>query len=46
MYACHNYGLIQKSHDYTILSEGLDWYLVRIRGKVIYTPKWVFEDED
>lgn len=46
MIATQNYGLIKKSHTYSIIAEGCDWYLARIRGQVIYVPKRVFEYED
>lgn len=38
-----SYGLIKKGQDYTILNEGCDWYLVKVKGKAYYTFKWVFE---
>lgn len=37
-----NYGLIQKGQDYLMLSEGYDWYLLKIQGKAFYAFKWVF----
>lgn len=45
MYATYNYGIVKKDHAYSILAEGFDWYLVRIRGQAMYAPKWVFEDD-
>ena len=41
-----NYGLIKKGQDYSVLSEGYDWYLMRVQGKAIYVNKWVFEDDN
>jgi hypothetical protein len=39
-----NYGPIKRRQDYRVLNEGKDWYLVAVRGKSVYVPKWVFED--
>lgn len=47
-----NYGPLKKGHDYDTVDTryplgddpGVDWYLVRVKGKSIYVPKWVFEN--
>lgn len=46
MFANVNYGLVKKDNDYTVLAEGYDWYLIKLRGSSVYVPKWVFENED
>jgi len=40
-----NYGPIKKRQDYRVLNEGMDWYLMAVKGKPVYVPKWVFEDK-
>lgn len=40
-----NYGPIKRRQDYRVLNEGFDWYMVAVRGKVIYVPKFVFEED-
>ena len=39
-----NYGPLQRGKDYHVISEGVDYYLVRVQGKALYAFKWVFED--
>jgi hypothetical protein len=40
-----DYGLVQRGHEYPIISEGTDWYRIRIKGKTVYVFKWVFEHD-
>ena len=44
--ATSSYGPIKRRQDYRILGEGLDWYLVIVKGKPIYVFKWVFEESN
>lgn len=41
-----NYGCFKKGNFYPIVSEGLDWYLMKVGGKAIYAFKWVFTGQD
>lgn len=41
-----SYGLLKRGHDYKIVDEGYDWYLVATRGKSVYVPRWVFDDDN
>ena len=40
-----NYGMFKRGCDYKVVKEGYDWCLVAVKGKTIYVPKWVFENE-
>lgn len=44
MEAIVNYGLFRKGHNYKVVDKGSDWYLVSIRGKTVYTFRWVFDE--
>lgn len=46
MIARFDYGIIQKDHEYSMIAEGYDWYLIRVRGQTIYTFKWIFVDDN
>ena len=39
-----NYGNVHVGQFYTLITEGVDFFLVRVRGKLLYAPKWVFID--
>jgi hypothetical protein len=38
-----NYGLIKYGHDYFVVHEGYDFYVVRVKGKTMNVFKWVFD---
>ena len=40
-----DYGLIQKDHDYPIVSEGYDWYKIRVKGRTVCVFKWIFKND-
>ena len=44
MIATINYRLFQKDKDYVVIDEGIDWYLVKVQGKAVYTYKWLFDE--
>ncbi len=39
-----NYGEVKEGFEYRILETGYDYYLMSVRGRALYVPKWVFED--
>jgi len=41
--ACMNYGPVKKERQYQVVDTGRDWHLIRVHGKSMYCPKWVFE---
>lgn len=43
--ATTNYGPFKKGQDYRVLEEKVDWCRVLTKGKVVYTPRWVFYGE-
>lgn len=44
--AVRPYANVKQGFLYTIMGEGYDWYQVLVNGRPMYTPKWVFGDED
>ena len=43
--AYHKYGPLRRGTMCKQLKEGYDWCAVRLRGKVLFVPKWVFSQE-
>jgi hypothetical protein len=40
-----NYGPIKAGKYYKVVKEGPDWYLCKVRGKLICVPKYVEKQE-
>lgn len=45
MTANHNYGPLRAGVFYNVILEGYDWCRVKLHGKIINVPKFVFEDD-
>jgi len=45
MKAISNCGDIKAGREYTIMERGLDWYKVKICGKIRYVYSWVFDSD-
>ena len=41
-----DYYPAQKGREYRVLSEGTDWFLIKIRGGQFYIPKTFFDMKD
>jgi hypothetical protein len=43
--ATSSYGPIKKKQDYRVIKQENDWCLAVVKGKPVYVPKWVFEND-
>lgn len=40
-----SYGPFKRGHDYKVIDEGYDWYLIAVGGSAIYAFKWIFDND-
>ena len=46
VYAFFNYHSIKRDRTYRVVSEGFDYFAIKLQGKVVCVPSWVFNQPE